>query len=118
MGSSSALTPYVALMVAPPPNQNGSYYFGAFTSPVFYTQAPYYALLYNVSTPFAGVFFVPPLSQVPYRAPMSTTTPMYPPFLTIPTFYLQSSYVTPYTYPSIVSQTPSALLFYQGGSSS
>ncbi|KAH1038495.1 hypothetical protein J1N35_040238 [Gossypium stocksii] len=56
--------------------------------------------------------------HTPYRAPMLTTTLTYMLSPTIPTFYSHSGYVIPYTYPSIMSQTPSISLFYRGCSSS
>ncbi|MBA0692113.1 hypothetical protein Goari_009701 [Gossypium aridum] len=117
MESLSTSNPQVAPMAAPPPDKYGSYYSSAFINVVFYTQTPHYALLYHVSIPSASVFFAPPLSPALYKASMPTTTPTYPPSLTILTFYPQLGYATPYTYSLILSLTPPTLLFYQGDSS-
>lgn len=47
-------------MGATPLDQYGSCYSGAFTNPIFFTQAPHYASSYHISTPSPGVFFAPP----------------------------------------------------------
>ncbi|MBA0561130.1 hypothetical protein Golob_017981 [Gossypium lobatum] len=62
-GPLSTPTQEEASMAAPPPGQYGSTYFGAFTNPILFTQAPQLAPHLYVSTPSLGFFctttFVP-----------------------------------------------------------
>ncbi|MFQ6647600.1 hypothetical protein Gotur_021893 [Gossypium turneri] len=64
-----------------------------------------------------GVYFATPLSPT-YYTPMPTSIPTYLPTIMIPRYYTQPGFTTLYDYSSIVSQTPTASLIYQGGSSS
>ncbi|MBA0590759.1 hypothetical protein Gorai_019451, partial [Gossypium raimondii] len=57
-GPSSTPTQEEASMAAPPPGQYGSTYFGAFTHPVLFTQAPHLAPHFYVSTPSLGFFCI------------------------------------------------------------
>ncbi|MBA0798402.1 hypothetical protein Gohar_008994, partial [Gossypium harknessii] len=111
-----------------PPGQYDSTYFGAYTNPFFFTQAPHIAPHFPAST-LMSVFAYKPLSPA-YYTPMpsifSTTT-------MITTTYRSFMFGTPtesliaippvygtqysYTLTPIVLQTPSGSLFYQDGPS-
>ncbi|MBA0839393.1 hypothetical protein Goarm_005122 [Gossypium armourianum] len=65
-------------------------------TPVYFTPAPQHVQSFSTPTPSAGIYFAQPPSPALYYTP-----------------YVPSPYATPYSDPSIVSQTPLASLFFQ-----
>ncbi|MBA0880607.1 hypothetical protein Goshw_009315 [Gossypium schwendimanii] len=85
---SSTPTPNTIPIGAPSLDQYGSYFSGAFTNPMFFTQAPHYTPTYYASTLSSGIFFAPPPSLAAFY-PLPSTTPIYLPLPIIPAFYPQ-----------------------------